>query len=46
MEMEIHGMIDSPGRFDSVEKWERHLEMVKRLPMDALEREPMIRRAE
>jgi hypothetical protein len=45
-EMEIYGMMDEPARFGSVEEWEQFLERVKRLPLDALEREPMIRRAQ
>jgi hypothetical protein len=45
MKMDIHSMIDSSGRFDSVETWERHLAKVKALPASALERGPMIRRA-
>lgn len=45
-EMDIYSMAAEPGRFGSVEMWERYLEAAKRLPMDALEREGRIRRAQ
>ena len=36
MKMEIYGLMDPPGCFDSVEEWEQQLERVKRLPTIAL----------
>lgn len=45
-EVDICSMADEPGRFGPVEPWERYLEAGKRLPMNALERQERIRRAQ
>lgn len=45
-EIEVFGMMDEPGWLEPRKTWERHLGKVKRLPLNALEREPMIETAE
>jgi hypothetical protein len=43
MKMKIYTMMDEPGRFGPLKDWEGYLERVKRLPLDALERESALR---